>query len=181
MSLMYRLKRLAKADAHALVEGLEEPRWILAQAIRDMECELEKDVQALSQRRELLDETRRDIQDIERALQSGEADIALALEEKREDIVKQLIRKSILAKRTLKAKKAQERDLDKECTTRQADVDKKKQAYDEVMSKSLTVRFDKGMPDAFAEAQALVAHGDDLNHEVELEFLRRLREQRGKK
>jgi phage shock protein A len=41
MSLIYRIKRLVKSDVHAFVEGLEDPKWVLAQAIRDMEEELE--------------------------------------------------------------------------------------------------------------------------------------------
>lgn len=178
MSLVYRLKRLIKADAHAIVEGLEDPRWILAQAIRDMEAEIEKQAALVAAKKERLDEVRRQAETARKTIAATDADIELAMDEKREDIAKALIRKVIVNRRNLEVFGEQEGLLKKEIAAEEKELTAKKQSYDEVCSRAQTVSFPEKRDEVFHESKRFVEKSSELEYEVELEFLRRLKKTR---
>jgi len=181
MTLIYRIKRLVKADAHAIVEGLEDPKWILAQSIRDMELELEKQSILISDKSERLERLRKQFQNSKSIVEHADKDIELAMEEKREDIAKTLIRKIIINKKNMDILKEQEEILQKEILVEGKELTEKKQAYDEICSRSQTVAFPSKKDDVFHESKRLVEKETSLEHEVELEFLRRLKKSKGGK
>ncbi|MBU1917024.1 PspA/IM30 family protein, partial [bacterium] len=98
MTLIYRIKRLIKADAHALVDGLEEPKWILNQAIRDMETELQNQKSLFEDYKNKAEQLHKKIESLSMCLAQNEKDIDLAIDEKREDIAKHLIKKGFIYK-----------------------------------------------------------------------------------
>lgn len=179
MTLIYRLKRLIKADAHAIVEGLEDPKWILAQAIRDMEVEIEKQDSLISEKKTRLAQVKKQSQISQKIIEDAERDIDLAMDEKREDLAKVLIRKILINRKNLVVFKEQDDLLKKEIELEEKELTEKKQAYDEICSKSQTISFPNKKDDVFNESKRLVEKESHLDHEVEIEFLRRLKKTKG--
>ena len=175
MSLMYRIKRLVKSDAYAIVEGLEDPKLILAQAIRDMESELEKLTKGIHQKKDHLEKLKKQELRYNEMLVQIELDINLSIDEKREDIAKKLIRNLIIHKRNIQACRHQSEILMGDIHAAEKDLAVKKQSYDEVLAQSELLNFSKQISPVFEEANNLVAVESALEHEVELEFLRRLK------
>ncbi len=175
MTLLYRIKRLVKADAHALVEGLEEPKWILAQAIRDMEEELEKQGAALEEKKEKWEKIHKSMEQIGADIASKESDIDLAIDEKREDIAKHLIKANIINRKSLETLADQKNVLSKDLERLEKEVKEKQKAYSDVCARSQNISFETVKSDAFDEAKKVVGKDSSLDHEVELEFLRRIK------
>ena len=178
MTILYRLKRLIKADAHAMVESLEEPKWILAQAIRDMETELEKMRQDIEDKKNRLMGTAKQILNSEQIIDNTDTDIDLAVEEKREDIAKHLIKKLLLNQKNLKLLSELKEELIKDIKDLGDDLAKKERDYDEVLVGAQAVEFTMPKQDAFNDAKDIVGKVNALDHDVELEFLRRLKSNR---
>jgi phage shock protein A len=178
MSLTYRLKRLVKSDMHALVEGLEDPKWVLAQALRDMEEELEKMESDLAVRRSQIDKIRDRLLASEAVSSALENDIEFAMQEKREDIAKKLIHKLLVTKKTLEDLSKRAKACGEDLTALEEDYRIKKGAYEDVKGRCEILNLKRIDEDAFQSAVRLVSQetGTDatLDHQVEIEFLRRL-------
>lgn len=178
MTLLYRIKRLIKADAYAMVEGLEEPKWILAQSIRDMEEELDKSSSVLLEKKGKLESFIKQIHTIKLDQKNMDNDIELALGEKREDIAKVLIKKLLLSKKSLELLLEQSEQYQKDVNNLEKEYDEKKQVFDDICIRSETKIF-PARDDCFDEAKGIVRQDCSLEHEVELEFLRRLKKKKG--
>lgn len=183
MSLVYRVKRLVKSDMHALVEGLEDPRWVLAQALRDMEEELEKIESDLSVRHSQISKLKDRIIGTEAILSALENDIEFAMQEKREEIAKNLIRKQLLSRKNLQDLQEKGKVSEEEIQKVEEDYRLKKGAYEDIRGRCEVMNLTRVNDDVFQAAVRLVTPdgGVDstLNHQVELEFLKRLQKQRG--
>lgn len=183
MSLVYRIKRLVKSDAHALVEGLEAPKWVLAQALRDMEEELEKMEADLGVRRSQIAKIKDRLIASEAILSALENDIEFAMREKREDIAKNLIRKLFLAKRSLEDLSRRSKVCEEELVLVEEDYRVKKGAYEDIKGRCEILNLSRIDDDAFQAAARLVSQEGaadiTLDHQVEIEFLRRLQRQGG--
>ncbi|MBU0504873.1 MAG: PspA/IM30 family protein [bacterium] len=175
MTLIYRIKRLIKADAHALVDGLEEPKWILNQAIRDMETELQNQKSLFEDYKNKAEQLHKKIESLSMCLAQNEKDIDLAIDEKREDIAKHLIKKGFIYKKNLFLHQDQKELLSKDLDRLEVELKEKEKAYDEITARAEHVTFDSGKKDVFDEAKTLVAKDISLDHEVEIEFLRRVK------
>jgi len=90
MALITRLSRLLRADLHALLDRLEEPDILLAQALREMEDAVAADDRALAALRRQHTRTRErrdalarqgagDVEQLEVCLDAGQDDLARAL------------------------------------------------------------------------------------------------------
>jgi phage shock protein A len=174
MSLIYRLKRLVKSDLHAFVEGMEEKKWVLAQALRDMEEELEKLKTEIEIKMTQEVKVADSIEASEKGLQKIEADIDFAMKEKREEIAKSLIKKMILTRQNLDRFKKEEAQVSQELEKLKASYQSKKQSYDEIVTRSEGISFEKEGDDIFKSASQLISEDSSLQHQVEIEFLRRL-------
>lgn len=179
MSLLYRIKRLITADAHAFVEELEEPKWILAQAIRDMEAEIEKQANLISDKKESFEKMKKQIKKFQSVIEETESDIELSLDEKREDIAKHLIKKILINQKNLTRLQEQEGSLDREILSMESDLSEKRKSYEDVLVRSESLNLQPNRCDVFDEATKLVAQEGVLDNEVELEFIRRLKQRRG--
>ena len=80
MALITRLSRLFRADAHAVLDRLEEPELLLRQAVREMEEQTARNTQALKALELDQEHTRRHIGEIEASLAgiAGELDLCFA-------------------------------------------------------------------------------------------------------
>lgn len=174
MSLIYRIKRLIKSDAHQIVDGLEDPKGILAQALRDMEAELERlesELKTAEGRVEVLDRKR---QAWEEALANLESDIGLAMREKREDIAKALIRKALVLRKNLRGTADEKTVLAADAHALRAELADKRGVLGEIRVKADAFALKAGVAGRGCRA-ASVPLETPLEEEVELEFLRRLK------
>jgi phage shock protein A len=101
LKLVNRITQLVKADAHGVVDALEDKSLLLKQHVREAELDLLQKrarVKALGEEAERLDqEVARGREDLAQL----EDDIAIALEEKQEDLARFSIRKLIPARKEL--------------------------------------------------------------------------------
>jgi len=99
MALITRLTRLFRADAHAVLDRLEEPDVLLRQAVREMEEETVRSTQALKALELEHEHTRRQVGDIEASLSgiAGELDLCFAAEN--HNLVRILLRRRLEGER----------------------------------------------------------------------------------
>lgn len=178
MSIYYRIKRLITSDAHALVEGLEEPRLVLAQAIRDMEAGLETLATRIHATRTELTRLCHKAEVTRVALTGIERDVEFAMAEKREDIAKHLIRRMLTGRRHLEGAGAKQAVLTTELAALEKEHAEKQATFESIRERGKGLDLTRESDDTFAAAEHLVATVPNLDHEVELEFLRRLKSTR---
>lgn len=99
MALITRLTRLFRADAHAVLDRLEEPDVLLRQAVREMEEEAARNAQALKALELEHEHTRRRIGEIESSLSgmAGELDLCFAADN--HNLVRILLRRRLEGER----------------------------------------------------------------------------------
>ena len=99
MSLWTRLGSLAKADAHGVVDALEEPALVLRQQLREAKA-------ALDAKRDRLDSLQADIDGLldedgrlERRIAELDEDVELALQSEKEDLARYAIKRLVPMRR----------------------------------------------------------------------------------
>jgi phage shock protein A len=99
MALVARLTRLFRADAHAVLDRLEEPDVLLRQAVREMDEEVARNVQALKALELDHEQTRSRIAEIESSLSgiTGELDLCFAADN--QNLVRTLVRRRLESER----------------------------------------------------------------------------------
>lgn len=99
MALLHRLATLLKADAHGVVDAVEDRSLLLRQHVREAEMELHRKrarLEALeAEERTLAEEERR----VEAAIQRVEEDIALALGSGKDELARFAVKKQLLLQR----------------------------------------------------------------------------------
>ncbi|MTW21781.1 PspA/IM30 family protein [Allochromatium palmeri] len=114
MALITRLSRLLRADLHAVLDRLEAPELVLAQAIREMEQTLDLERRQLHRLERELQRLRERESEQERVLeQNGQAlDDCLAAE--REDLARPVIRRRLETEGRLEALRTRRREAETE-------------------------------------------------------------------
>ena len=99
MALVTRLTRLFRADAHAVLDRLEEPDVLLRQAVREMDEEVARNVQTLKGLELDHEQTRTRIAQIEASLTgiAGELDLCFAADN--QNLVRTLLRRRLEGER----------------------------------------------------------------------------------
>ncbi len=134
MALLSRLSRLVAADAHAVLDSLEEPRLMLAAAVRDMDSAIGADC---SKR----DALQAEIADLDRArhgdsqrLQTLNGQLDLAMVAAQERLVRELVRRKLIVNRRLsstndaiEARRARIDELQRRIAARRRRLDEVKQ------------------------------------------------------
>jgi len=102
MALVTRLTRLFRADAHAVLDRLEEPAVLLRQAVREMDEEVARYAQALKALELDHEQTRTRIAQIESSLTgiAGELDLCFAADN--HNLVRTLLRRRLEGERLAK-------------------------------------------------------------------------------
>lgn len=99
MALMTRMTRLFRADAHAVLDRLEEPATLLRQALREMEAALEED----HRRRRRLDRQHTQLvarrAELARTVDSANRELDLCFEAGNEALARGLLRRRLEAER----------------------------------------------------------------------------------
>ncbi|MFP4476700.1 MAG: PspA/IM30 family protein [Desulfatibacillaceae bacterium] len=173
MGLISRFVRLCKADAHGVMDQMEDKGLVLAQCLREMEQELAVRQTAAARLAGARDKAVSRLERSRAELDGLERDCALALEEGRDDIARFLIRR-------IKPEQAREADLASHVETLSADLEKQSAALAERQREvdALKARAGAYMAreetrqwrDDFTQCPAFREPSDE---EVELELLRR--------
>lgn len=170
--LIDRMTRLVAADAHGLVESLEDRALLLKQHLREAELAL----QHKRARCEALAEEERSLADtahrLEEALRGADEDARLALAEDRDDLARFAIRKWIPKRRELAALQARMGELSEE--RRQLEEKRREQ---ERQLEELRARVRAHLAAPHCAQRDVPAFGDAgvADEEVEMELLRRKR------
>ncbi|MEL7022303.1 MAG: PspA/IM30 family protein [Pseudomonadota bacterium] len=102
MALIHRISRIFKADVHAVLDRIEEPEALLAQAIRDMEDELvaaERRIAQCVREQNSLDTKKRDL---EETIEATRRQLDLCFDSGKTDLARGQIRKRLESERLLK-------------------------------------------------------------------------------
>ncbi|NEV60683.1 PspA/IM30 family protein [Thiorhodococcus minor] len=118
MAFMTRLSRLMRADLHAMLDRLEAPDLVLAQAVREMEQTLERDRRALARQ----ERERARLGDQKAALESTLRQTAEALEDclaaGQEDLARPVVRRRLETERRVGQLQQRLRELEVDCEAR---------------------------------------------------------------
>ena len=133
MALVTRLTRLFRADAHAVLDRLEEPDILLRQAVREMDEEVARNGQALKALELDHTQTRTRIGEIESALAgiAGELDLCFAADN--QNLVRTLLRRRLEGERLAK-------HLGQRLTRLAADIAQRRSAVDDQRQRLQSMR-----------------------------------------
>lgn len=176
MTILYRLKRLIQSDVHALLENLEEPEFIVAQSLRDMQDELHVQSENLKKKIQEQKESEFLLQQLVTATAEVEKKIVLAINEKREEAARYFIRKQIVQKKNQEQLQKEVVALRDVIQNLAQDLHAKQKAFDEISEKAKEMAQNKTSQSvAFACAPQFGVSDQELEHEVELEWLQRMK------
>jgi phage shock protein A len=102
MAIVNRLTRLFLADAHAVLDRLEEPDVLLRQAVREMDEEVARSAQALKALELDHEQTRTHSTEIEASLARIAGEIDLCFNADNQNLVRLLLRRRLEGERLLK-------------------------------------------------------------------------------
>ncbi|MEM7407405.1 MAG: PspA/IM30 family protein [Pseudomonadota bacterium] len=136
MPILNRLSRLFKADVHAVLDALEDPRVVLQQAIRDMQEVLDADVdqiEALDSERRRLAMQADDLRDANAKL-SDELDVCF--ETGADELARTLLKRRLQHEALRTACTARLAELDDALRSARAEVTERQQRLDAMQQKA---------------------------------------------
>ncbi|MGB0132823.1 PspA/IM30 family protein [Dokdonella sp.] len=101
MALISRLTRLFRADAHAVLDRLEEPDILLRQAVREMENEVERNSQALKALDLDYQHAHARATELETSIAGISSELDLCFEAGNEKLIRMLLRRRLEGERLL--------------------------------------------------------------------------------
>lgn len=101
MALVKRISQLFTADAHAVLDMIEDPLTLLKQAIRDMEAAIQTQQKKLSIEKNKLSQHESKQTKAQQELSLIDNDLDLCFDEKNETLARSLVKKKIFIKRVL--------------------------------------------------------------------------------
>lgn len=174
MGLLTRMATLVKADAHGVVDSIEDRSLLLKQHLREAEAELHRkqarQEAVVTEDKECREATKRLGAEMKRL----EADVALAMEGDKEELARFAVRKLLALERRAEQLELRGRKLREESEELENELQRQEGELSElrVRVKSFLARSQAGEEDPhFAEPVV-------EEEEVELELLRRRREQK---
>lgn len=99
MALVKRISQLFTADAHAVLDLIEDPITLLKQAVREMETEIQAQQAKLNQEKKHLMQTESQIAKAEQELETIDQDLDLCFEEENQSLARSLVKRKLLVKR----------------------------------------------------------------------------------
>lgn len=174
ISFIHRLNRLVKADAHGLIESLEDRALLLKQHLREAELELQHKRARLEA---LIEEDRRlreDARRLEDGLRSLDEDTQLALRQGRDDLARFALRRLIPKRSEVDALRGRIHEIGEERAIIEERLEEQQSQFEELRAR---VRAQLAANARAAES------GDDFgeplvaDEEVEMELLRRKQEE----
>ncbi len=95
MTLMNRLARLWRADAHAVLDRLEDPRTLLDGAVRDMEAALAADAADLERQRQRLTGLELQSDTLQAQLAAAAEELEVCLDAGNDDLARAVIKRRL--------------------------------------------------------------------------------------
>lgn len=169
MKFLDRLTLLLKADAHGVLEQLEERTLLAKQHLREAELELDR---KRAQMHACAEEARRlgeEAEHLEREIASLDADVELAIAGGVEDLARFSIRKLLPIRRAAESARRRTGELEQE-RARLAETLAVQERQLEELSASVRTRIAAAR---YAEGDAFARPAPATDEEVELELLRR--------
>lgn len=102
MTIMSRIERLFKADAHGVLDWLEDPEAILKQSVRDMEAEIAQGEQRLAELSRKADKLHAFVATLAAKRSELEDQINICFEEDNAELARTFIRKKLESEKRLK-------------------------------------------------------------------------------
>ena len=169
MKFLDRLTLLLKADAHGVLERLEERSLLAKQHLREAELELDRkraQMHACAEESHRLDE---EADALEREIASLDADVELAIAGGKDDLARFSVRKLLPMRRAAEAARRRTAELEQE-RARLAETLAVQERQLEELSASVRTRIAAAR---YAEGDAFARPAPATDEEVELELLRR--------
>jgi phage shock protein A len=136
MALMSRLTRLFRADAHAVLDRLEEPEILLRQAVREMEGEVEGNARALKALEVDYQHARARTSELESSLAGIANELDLCFEAGNETLIRMLLRRRLEGERVLAQLAHRLGRLQVERTRRTQTLDEQRQCLESMRQKA---------------------------------------------
>jgi phage shock protein A len=177
IKLFDRITMLLKADAHGVLESLEERSLLLKQYVREAEIELDRKrarLEALREEEKRLRETLGRLADEIRAL---DEDVTLALAGGKEELARFAIRRLIPRRSEVKALHAQIEQLGAEARVLAGRVEAQQAEFDDLRVRVRAELARESEPRATASWRCEAAVAEE---EVELELMRRRKAEEGR-
>ena len=175
--LVDRIARLLKADAHGVIESLEERSLLLKQCVREAEIELNRKQARLDAVRDEVKHLREALARAEDETRSLDEDVALALGGGKDDLARFAARRLLAHRRTVQALQTRlaERDAEEQALAPRVDA---QQAQFETLR--ARVRTELARREDTRDRSAPLCELPVADEEVELELLRRRRGHAGR-
>ena len=177
MALVSRLTRLFRADAHAVLDRLEEPDILLRQAVREMENEVERGAQALK----ALDLDYRHAHaratELESSVAAISGELDLCFEAGNEKLIRMLLRRRLEGERLLAHLGQRLGNLQAERTERGHTLEEQRQRLESIRQKAAAFDVDASS----FRGDTTVCGQPDLNiaeSDVDLALLREQQQRR---
>lgn len=170
MRFFHRFATLVRADAHGVLEQLEERTLLARQHLRDAELELARKRARLET---LTDEARRGEEELRRLgadMASLDTDVSLALGGGKEELARFCLRKLLPKRRAAEALRRRRGEIDDESARLAAKLAEQEAALEELRRR---VRARIAESQAVESRQTLVVELPAADEEIELELLRR--------
>ena len=176
MGIATRFVRLVKADLHGVMDHMEDKGLMLKQCLRDMEAHIDSAEEELKHMEAVRERALDDHARVTAEIQSIEKDLTLAMDNERDDIARNLIRR--LKPRQSHAEEIDRKliSLQKELADKAEKLDADKREYERVSLEAdrfLGEIESRRQTEAWTTAQKVVGAGEPSEEEVELELLRR--------
>jgi phage shock protein A len=171
MGLLNRLNMLAKADAHGVVDAIEDRSLLLKQHVREAELELNRKrarLGALQAEHETLEEDSRRTRD---KIKSLDEDVTLAVEGGKDDLARFAIKKLLPLRRRLKHMEERLKEVGKEQESLSEMLTEQEGEFESLRAHVRAYLAQAGTPSELTDpfCEPLVE-----DEEVEIELLRRM-------
>ncbi len=170
MGFLNRLSNLAKADAHGVLDALEDRSLTLKQCLREAEFELEQKRDACDELAQREERVRKDLTRVAGKLAELEADIELAMQQDNEELSHFSVRRFLLQQKRrneleekLPSLREERERLAQECSIQEDELSALEERVRQHLSAS---RCEPG-------AETSLVEGTICEEEIELEILRR--------
>ncbi len=135
MTLMNRIERLFKADAHGVLDWLEDPEAILKQSVRDMEAEMGQGEQRHADLSRKADKLQSFVATVEAKISELEDQIDICFEEDNTELARTFIRKKLEAEKRLKTASSLVADVVAKRETQRQKLKQQREQLDAIVEK----------------------------------------------
>ncbi len=175
MGIISRILRICRADAHGLLDRIEDKGRLLRQYLREMEISLDQKAQQLRKLEKRRDQLSKVILHREKRIGQLKKDLHLAIKKDRDDIARVLIRKRLCSETDTHDLKEQLADMDRKKSALSQTLTEQRIRYASVKAKTDTdVRSeaDDLFQRTITKIDSLAGANMPGKEEIELELLR---------